>query len=91
VSFGRRLVLFFLLIAIVPIAALVSILLFVSGDSQKGKADARVAAGVQTAVAVYTERPGNWAAVPSLHRRCARAGRQSSVRSPVRWPVSPGW
>jgi diguanylate cyclase (GGDEF)-like protein len=56
VSFGRRLVLFFLLIAIVPIAALVSILLFVSGDSQKGKADARVAAGVQTAVAVYTER-----------------------------------
>ena len=51
--------LFFLLIAIVPIAALVSILLFVSGDSQRGKADARVAAGVQTAVAIYNERTGD--------------------------------
>jgi diguanylate cyclase (GGDEF)-like protein len=56
VSFGRRLALFFLLIAIVPAAALISILLFVSGDSQGGKADARLAQGVQTAVSVYNER-----------------------------------
>jgi diguanylate cyclase (GGDEF)-like protein len=55
VSFGRRLALFFLLIAIVPTAALIAILLFVSSDSQRGKADARLAAGLQTAVAVYSE------------------------------------
>jgi diguanylate cyclase (GGDEF)-like protein len=56
VSFGRRLALFFLLIAIVPMAALVGILLFVSDDSQRGKADARLAAGLQTAVSIYNER-----------------------------------
>jgi diguanylate cyclase (GGDEF)-like protein len=56
VSFGRRLALFFLLIAVVPTAALLAILLFVSQDSQRGKADARLAAGAQTAVAVYGQR-----------------------------------
>jgi diguanylate cyclase (GGDEF)-like protein len=56
VSFGRRLALFFLLIAIVPAAALISILLFVSHDSQQGKADARLAAGLQTAVSIYGEK-----------------------------------
>jgi diguanylate cyclase (GGDEF)-like protein len=55
-SFGRRLALFFLLLAIVPTAALIAILLFVSNDSQQGKADARLAAGLQTAVAVYGMR-----------------------------------
>ncbi len=54
--FGRRLALFFLLLAIVPTAALIAILLFVSSDSQQGKADARLAAGLQTAVAVYGGR-----------------------------------
>jgi diguanylate cyclase (GGDEF)-like protein len=56
VSFGRRLALFFLVIAIVPTAALIAIVLFVSDDSQRGKADARLAAGLQTAVSVYTQR-----------------------------------
>jgi diguanylate cyclase (GGDEF)-like protein len=56
VSFGRRLALFFLLIAIVPGAALVSILLLIGNDSQQGKADARLAAGLQTAVTIYDER-----------------------------------
>ena len=55
-SFGRRLALFFLLIAIVPAAALVSILLLIGNDSQQGKADARLAAGLQTAVTIYDER-----------------------------------
>jgi diguanylate cyclase (GGDEF)-like protein len=55
-SFGRRLALFFVLIAIVPTAALLAILLFVSQDSQRGKADARIAAGLQTALAVYGGR-----------------------------------
>jgi diguanylate cyclase (GGDEF)-like protein len=56
VSFGRRLALFFLLIALVPTAALIGILLFVSEDSRRGKAEARLAAGLETAVAVYGER-----------------------------------
>jgi diguanylate cyclase (GGDEF)-like protein len=56
VSFGRRLALFFLLIAIVPMVALIGILLFVSDDSQSGKADARLSGGLQTAFSVYKER-----------------------------------
>jgi diguanylate cyclase (GGDEF)-like protein len=55
-SFGRRLALFFLVIAIVPTGTLIAILLFVSSDSQRGKADARLAAGLQTAMAVYSGR-----------------------------------
>lgn len=55
-SFGRRLALFFVLIALVPTAALITILLLVSKDSQNGKADARIAAGLQTALAVHDER-----------------------------------
>jgi diguanylate cyclase (GGDEF)-like protein len=54
-SFGRRLALFFLLLVVVPMLALVSILLFVSEDARQGKADARLAAGLETALAVYDE------------------------------------
>lgn len=57
-SFGRRLALFLVLIAVVPTLALIAILLFVSEDSQRGKADARLAAGVRTATAVYRTRTG---------------------------------
>jgi diguanylate cyclase (GGDEF)-like protein len=56
VSFGRRLALFFALIAIVPMAALIGILLFVSDDSQTGKADARLSAGLESALSIYNER-----------------------------------
>jgi diguanylate cyclase (GGDEF)-like protein len=59
VSFGRRLVLFFLLIAVVPTVALIGILVFVSHDSQRGKADARIAAGLSTAFAIYGDRQSN--------------------------------
>ena len=47
-SFGRRLAFFFLL--------------FVSSDSQRGKADARLAASLQTAMTIYDERTANAAA-----------------------------
>jgi len=47
--------LFFVLIAIVPMAALIAVLLFLNQDSQRGKADARLAAGLKTAIAVYQE------------------------------------
>jgi diguanylate cyclase (GGDEF)-like protein len=56
VSFGRRVALFFVLIAIVPMAALIAVLLFLNQDSQRGEADARLAAGLKTALAVYQER-----------------------------------
>jgi diguanylate cyclase (GGDEF)-like protein len=51
-----------MLIAIVPTLALIAILLFVSEDSQRGKADARLAAGVRTATAVYRTRTADAAA-----------------------------
>jgi diguanylate cyclase (GGDEF)-like protein len=44
------------LLAVVPTLALIAILLFVSEDSQRGKADARLAAGVRTATAIYGTR-----------------------------------
>jgi diguanylate cyclase (GGDEF)-like protein len=53
VSFGRRLALFFILIALVPTLALVGMLLIVSEDSRRGKADARLASGLETALAIY--------------------------------------
>jgi diguanylate cyclase (GGDEF)-like protein len=56
VSFSRRLALFLVLIAVVPTLALIAILLFVSEDSQRGKADAQLAAGLRTATAVYRAR-----------------------------------
>ncbi len=55
-SFGRRLAFFFLLIVLVPTLALVAVLLAVSNDSRRGKADAQLAAGLDTAVALYDER-----------------------------------
>ncbi|HZA57862.1 MAG TPA: GGDEF domain-containing protein [Solirubrobacterales bacterium] len=68
-SFGRRLALFFVLIVLVPSLALVGILLIVSEDSRHGKADARLAAALETALAVHDERV---AAAEPAARRLAR-------------------
>ena len=54
-SFGRRLALFFVLIVLVPTLALVGMLIIVSEDSRQGKADARLSAGLDTALAQYDE------------------------------------
>jgi diguanylate cyclase (GGDEF)-like protein len=62
VSFGRRLALFLVLIAVVPTLALIAILLFVSEDSQRGKADASLAAGLRTATAIYRTHTADAAA-----------------------------
>jgi diguanylate cyclase (GGDEF)-like protein len=56
VSFGKRLALFFFLIALVPTLALLAILIFVSHDSRRGKADARLSAGLETASVLYRQR-----------------------------------
>ncbi|CAN5540909.1 hypothetical protein BH20ACT15_BH20ACT15_13310 [soil metagenome] len=53
VSFGRRLALFFILIALVPTLVLVGMLVNISEDSRRGKADARLASGLETSLAVY--------------------------------------
>ena len=52
-SFGKRLALFFILIALVPTLALAGMLILVSEDSREGKADARLAAGLETAIALH--------------------------------------
>jgi diguanylate cyclase (GGDEF)-like protein len=78
-SFGRRLALFFVLIAIVPTAALIGILLFVGQDSQQGKADARLAAGLQTAVSIFNERTAD--ATPKARQLAASPGLAIALRS----------
>ncbi len=78
-SFGRRLALYFFLIALVPTAALVGILLFVSEDSRRGKADARLSAGLETAVALYRERVE--VAVGEARRLARDPGLAESVRA----------
>ncbi len=55
-SFGRRLALFFALIVLVPTLALAGMLFIVSEDSRQGKADARLAAGLDTALALYEQK-----------------------------------
>ncbi|MGH2956337.1 MAG: diguanylate cyclase [Solirubrobacterales bacterium] len=55
-SFGGRLTLFVVLIVLVPTLALLGILLIVSEESRGGKADARLAAGLETAAALFSER-----------------------------------
>ena len=65
-TFGRRLALYFILIALLPTLALAAILVFVSDDSRRGKADAQLAAGVETAVALYEERVSQ--ALPEAER-----------------------
>src|SRR5262245_23819335 len=71
-----------MLIAIVPTLALIAILLFVSEDSQRGKADARLAAGLRTATAIYrtqtaaaTRKAESSAAAPDLAAALGSPGR----------------
>jgi diguanylate cyclase (GGDEF)-like protein len=59
VSFRSRLVLFFMLIVVLPMAALVFVLEHVTHDSRTGLADARLAAGVRTSLALYREYLGD--------------------------------
>ena len=52
-SFRGRLFVFFTIIVIVPMAAVAVVLFKITSDSETGKADARIAQGLQTALAVY--------------------------------------
>jgi diguanylate cyclase (GGDEF)-like protein len=53
VSFRTRLVLFFLLIVVIPVAAIALLVVDVSRESEEGKADARLSTGLTTALEVY--------------------------------------
>ena len=55
-SFGRRPILFFLLIVVLPMLAVAGLLLAVTAESRTGKADARLAAGLETALALDREQ-----------------------------------
>jgi diguanylate cyclase (GGDEF)-like protein len=78
VSYGRRLAFFFLLIVLVPTLALFVILLLVSQDSRHGKADARLAAGLHTAVALYADE------VSGARADAARLGADPGLSSALR-------
>jgi diguanylate cyclase (GGDEF)-like protein len=54
-SYRHRLTLFFLLIVVLPMVALAVLVVSVSGDSRTGKADARLGAGIETALSVYEQ------------------------------------
>jgi diguanylate cyclase (GGDEF)-like protein len=82
VSFGRRLALFFLLIVLVPTLALVAVLLAVSQDSRRGKADAQLAAGLDTAVALHDERVA--AAGPAARELALDPRLSSAIETPDR-------
>jgi len=72
-------------------AALIAVLLFLNQDSQRGKADARLAAGLKTAIAVYQERIDDAGAGA---RRLARDPALASPRSASRsdsWSRRPPW
>ena len=52
-SFRTRLSLFFVTIVVIPVVTIALLLLGLSRDNQTGKADARIAQGLRTALAVY--------------------------------------
>ena len=54
-SFRSRLALFFLLIVVIPVAAIAFLVVDVTRDSHAGKADARLSTALSTALAVYED------------------------------------
>ena len=54
-SFRRRLLLFFLIIVVVPMMSVALVLFAITADSETGKADARIAAGLRSSFALYAE------------------------------------
>jgi diguanylate cyclase (GGDEF)-like protein len=63
-SFRSRLLLFFTIIVIVPMAAVALVLFSITSQSELGKADARIAEGLKVAFAVY--RDNRTKALPAL-------------------------
>jgi hypothetical protein len=90
VSFRGRLTLFFMLIVVLPMVAVAVLVVNVTGESRNGKADARLAAGLEAAGELYqdaTDRAervaGGIARDPQLVA-AMRAGDRRRVRAEVR-------
>jgi diguanylate cyclase (GGDEF)-like protein len=79
VSFGRRLILFFLLIVVLPMLVVAGLLLEVTRESRTGKADARLAASMDTAVRLANEAGAQ--AQPLARRLAGDRGLANALRS----------
>jgi diguanylate cyclase (GGDEF)-like protein len=81
-SFRGRLFIFFTIIVIVPMAAVAVVLFKITGDSETGKSDARIAQGLTTALAIYQADVDR--AQPALEQvaRDPRMSRALARRSP---------
>ncbi|HMC05888.1 MAG TPA: diguanylate cyclase [Solirubrobacterales bacterium] len=94
VSFRGRLTLFFLLIVVLPMIAVAVLVTQVTSQSGNGKADARLAAGLDTALSQYrhdrhravqaTTRAGRSAALATALRSGSPARIKATARSLVR-------
>jgi diguanylate cyclase (GGDEF)-like protein len=78
-SFRSRLLLFFTIIVIVPMAAVALVLFSITSQSEIGKADARIAEGLRVAFAVY--RQDRAAAAGQLHRIAKRPELQRALHA----------
>ena len=79
-SFRGRLTLFFLLIVVLPMIAVAVLVTQVTTQSRNGKADARLAAGLGTALSVYRDDVGAGQAGGDRARTRPGAGRRASDR-----------
>ena len=78
-SFRRKLTLFFVAIVMIPMIVVAILLVRVSEDAREGKADARLATGLETARALYENA---LAEAPAEARELARVAGAVLVRSP---------
>lgn len=91
-TFRRRLTLFFLLIVVLPMIAVAVLVVQIADDSETGKADARLAAGMETALALYNDeldeagRAARAAPVVAVGR-ALRSGDADRVRGAARRAV----
>ena len=78
-SFRGRLRLFFTIIVVIPMIAVAVVLFGLSKQSETGKADAGIAAGVRSAVVVY--KADSRRAEPALRRVLADAGLRAALQA----------
>ena len=78
-SFRSRLLVFFTIIVVVPMIAVVLVLFSLTADSEHGKADANLASGLRTTLSLYEEARDQ--ARPALRRVSADAALRSALRS----------
>ena len=89
-SFRGRLTLFFLLIVVMPMIAVAVLVTQVTAQSRNGKADARLAAGLETALSVYrgdvgaARRAGNEIGADPALGTALQTGDRAQIQSAAR-------